>query len=55
MSSRPCPVPTLAALIVAATLKAARRGDVALDDGTNTRSRKPALAVFDGTQWPYMN
>jgi len=38
-----------------AALKNAKRGDVALDDGTNTASRKPGLAVFDGRQWQYMN
>jgi len=38
-----------------ATLKNMKRGDVALDDGTNTESGKPALAVFDGTAWQYMN
>ena len=32
-----------------------KRGDVALDDGTNTPSKKPALAVFDGTEWRYMD
>jgi hypothetical protein len=29
-------------------------GNVACDDGTNTKSGKPALAVFDGTAWQYM-
>ena len=29
----------------------ATRGDVYLDDGTNTRSGKPGLRWFDGTQW----
>jgi hypothetical protein len=38
-----------------AQVKAAKRGDVALDDGTNTASRKPGLAVFDGKTWRYMN
>jgi len=33
----------------------ARRGDLALDDGTNTKSGKPGLAVFDGETWQSMN
>ncbi len=32
-----------------------KTGDVALDDGTNPASKKPALAVFDGTSWHYAN
>lgn len=32
-----------------------KRGDVALDDGTNTQSGKPGLAVYDGERWQYMN
>ena len=31
------------------------RGDIALDDGTNTTSGKPGLAVFDGDEWVFMN
>jgi len=38
-----------------AKLKGMKRGDVALDDGTNTASRKPGLAVYDGKEWAYMN
>jgi hypothetical protein len=38
-----------------ATLERPKLGDVAVDDGTNTASRKPALAVFDGTRWQHMN
>jgi hypothetical protein len=30
-----------------------KRGDIALDDGTNTASKQPALAVFDGQEWQY--
>ncbi|HEX8912125.1 MAG TPA: hypothetical protein VF796_07170, partial [Humisphaera sp.] len=32
-----------------------KAGDVALDDGTNTRNHKPGLAVFDGKEWSYAN
>jgi hypothetical protein len=32
-----------------------KTGDIAIDDGTNTQSGKPALAVFDGKAWQYMN
>ena len=28
-----------------------KRGDVALDDGSNTSDKKPAIAIFDGKQW----
>ncbi len=28
-----------------------KRGDVALDDGSNTSGKKPAIAIFDGKQW----
>jgi hypothetical protein len=38
-----------------ARIKSAKKGDVAVDDGTNTASRKPGLAVFDGRKWQYMN
>jgi len=31
------------------------RGDMALDDGTGTTSGEPGLAVFNGTNWVYMN
>ncbi|MHB8995645.1 MAG: hypothetical protein ACYC63_10375 [Armatimonadota bacterium] len=37
------------------TIAAPKKGDLALDDGTNTTSRKAGLAVFDGAQWQYMN
>lgn len=39
------------------TAKAAhpRSGDVALDDGTNTKNHKPGLAVYDGHEWSYNN
>jgi hypothetical protein len=38
-----------------AKLTKARRGDIAVDDGTNTKSGKPGLAVFDGKTWQTMN
>lgn len=31
-----------------------KEGDLALDDGTNTESGDPALAVYDGEKWHYM-
>jgi hypothetical protein len=36
-----------------AALKGPKKGDLALDDGTNTASKKPGLAVFDGAAWQY--
>jgi len=36
-------------------ISAPKRGDVAMDDGTNTRSGKPALVVYDGESWNAMN
>ena len=33
------------------TIKDPKRGDIALDDGTNTPDKKPALAIYDGKQW----
>lgn len=38
-----------------AKLTGAKRGDVALDDGSNTAGGKVGLAVFDGKKWQYMN
>jgi hypothetical protein len=38
-----------------AEIKQAKRGDIAVDDGTNTASGKPGLAVFDGQTWQTMN
>lgn len=38
-----------------ANLKHMKTGDIALDDGTNTASGNAGLAVFDGSQWIYMN
>lgn len=35
-------------------MKHMKEGDVALDDGTNTESGDPALAVYDGEKWHYM-
>jgi len=32
-----------------------KRGDIALDNGTNTQSGKPGLAVYDGEKWVFMN
>lgn len=32
-----------------------KRGDIALDDGTNTETKKIGLAVYDGEIWIYMN
>ena len=32
-----------------------KRGDIALDDGTNTEPGKPGLAVYDGDEWVFMN
>jgi len=32
-----------------------KRGDIALDNGTNTQSGKPGLAVYDGESWVFMN
>lgn len=32
-----------------------KKGDVALDDGTNTKNHKAGLAVFDGREWSYSN
>jgi hypothetical protein len=36
-------------------LTGVKRGDIAVDDGTNTRSGKPALAVYDGQSWNSMD
>ncbi len=49
--------PTLFNLPLVDTAKLAnpKRGDVALDNGANTKSGKPGLAVFDGEQWQYGN
>lgn len=33
------------------TVAEPKRGDVALDDGSNTPDKKPAIAIFDGKQW----
>ena len=38
-----------------ATLKGMKPGDIAIDDGTNTKSHQFGLAVFDGKHWQYMN
>ena len=38
-----------------AGIKQAKCGDIAVDDGTNTASGNPGLAVFDGKTWQYMN
>jgi hypothetical protein len=32
-----------------------KAGDVAMDDGTNTKNHKAGLAVFDGKEWSYSN
>jgi len=32
-------------------VKNPRRGDIALDDGTNAPDGKPALAIYDGKNW----
>ncbi|MCP4112028.1 MAG: hypothetical protein GY749_41955 [Desulfobacteraceae bacterium] len=37
------------------TFKGMILGDIALDDGTNTQSGKPGLAVYDGKEWIPMN
>ena len=34
-------------------IKNPKKGDVALDDGTNTPDKKPTLAIFDGKEWIY--
>lgn len=49
--------PTLFNLPLVDTAKLAnpKRGDVALDNGANTTSGKPGLAVFDGEKWQYGN
>ena len=33
------------------TITQPKRGDVALDDGSNTPDKQPAIAIFDGKQW----
>jgi hypothetical protein len=38
-----------------AKLTNCKAGDIAVDDGKNTKGGKPGLAVFDGRQWQYMN
>ncbi|MBV9122528.1 MAG: hypothetical protein JO112_04155 [Planctomycetes bacterium] len=38
-----------------ALIRDALRGDVALDNGTNTATRRMGFAVFDGNRWIYSN
>ena len=35
------------------TITQPKRGDVALDDGSNTPDKKPTIAIFDGKQWVF--
>lgn len=37
-----------------AKIKNPRRGDVAVDDGTNTQSGQPTLAIYDLFRWVYL-